>query len=65
MRRTELATGTVLQEHLLPADEWGEGLTLLDDTCAAAVALLMQYESAPLSDRACCSCIGLLCECLS
>lgn len=31
LRRVELATGTILQMHLLPAEFFGEGLTLLDD----------------------------------
>ncbi len=32
LRRVELATGTVLQEHALDAQYFGEGITLFDDT---------------------------------
>ncbi len=31
LRRVELLTGSILQMHLLPAEFFGEGLTLLDD----------------------------------
>ena len=34
VRRSDLATGAVLEEHVLPSGDWGEGLTLLHDTCA-------------------------------
>lgn len=34
IRQTNLATGKILEEQLLPSQEWGEGLTLLNDTCA-------------------------------
>ena len=32
VRKVNLTSGQVLKEHNLPAQDWGEGLTLLNDT---------------------------------
>ncbi len=49
LRRVDLETGTVLQTHLLPADVFGEGLTLFDDRL---IQLTWTSEIAFVYDRA-------------
>ena len=34
IRKVNLTSGEVLEQHLLPSQYWGEGLTLFNDTYA-------------------------------